>query len=227
VVLADTLTQAAILGALRARHFFASDDWNAQVTLTLAAGTQYPMGTVTQEPGTPTLSVTVADGDGEPVSSLTLLRGVAGSGQQPVVVATAPGGAAALQYSDLGLAFGDSAYYYAVVTQADGDKMITAPIWYRRGPVRVTGLASAMVDAVPVTVWPNPAVAAAGGSVTVAGPACAAVTVLDALGRVVWASTGSGLESVRVPVAEWPAGLYLVRVVTPMGGVAVRRLVVE
>ena len=224
VVLADTLTKGALLSALRARHFYASDDWNAQVTLTL--GGQYPMGTVAQEPGTPTLVLTLTDADAEPVSSITLLSGRAGSGQQPLVVATAPGGAQALQYSDLGLVYGDSAYYYAVITQADNDKIITAPIWYRRGPTRTLGLAPPLADAaVPVTLWPNPV--AEGQSLTVAGPTGAAILVRDALGRVVWATAASPTGTTLVPVTNLTAGVYAVQVLVPGGRMTVRRLIVE
>lgn len=224
VVLADTLTRAALMQALRARRFYASDDWNAEVRLTLTAGMSYAMGTQVQEPGTPTLALTVADGDGEACRSIQLLRGVPGSGAQPVVVATGAAGALAVQFTDAGLAAGDSAYYYAVIVQTDNDKIITAPIWYRRGPFRLIGLPEEAAATVPVTVWPNPV---SGGSVTVAGPTGATVTVLDVLGRVVGESAALPAAGVVLPVRELAPGLYVVRVVTPGGGVTVRRLVVE
>ncbi len=80
------------------------------------------------------------------------------------------------------------------------------------------------VDAVSITVWPNPTVAAA--SVTVARSADSAVTVLGALGRVVRVSTAPAGGSVVVLVAGWPAGVFSVRGETPTDEVAVRRLVV-
>jgi hypothetical protein len=225
VVLADTLTKPALLGALRARHFYASDDWNAQVTLTLTADTvQYPMGSVAQNPPTPTLALTITDGDAEPVRSIALMRGVSGSGQQPVSAATAPAGSAALQFTDAALAPGDSAYYYAVIVQQDNDKIITAPIWYRRGPARVTGL-TAEASAIPVTIWPNPV--ASGTPATIAAPTGATLLVRDALGRIVWESVATTVGSTLVPTQSLTSGLYIVQVIVPGKGVTVRRLVVE
>ena len=43
VVLAPALTPADLLDALRQRHFYASDDWNAEATFTL---NNQPMGSI-------------------------------------------------------------------------------------------------------------------------------------------------------------------------------------
>ena len=225
VVLAPTLTEADLLTALRARRFYGSDDWNAQVTLTLAG---QPMGIITQGPAAAALAVSYADGDNEAVTSITLMRGVPGSGTQPISVATAAAGAVALSYTDPALI--GMAYYYAVIVQADGDRIVTSPIWYTR--VAALATAPAMVS-LPVDVFPNPAVA--GGPVTVSyylevGTMVSA-DVLDGLGRPVRVlaagqAQGAGPHTLDVATAGLAAGLYTVRLVHD-GAATYRKLVVE
>jgi hypothetical protein len=130
VVLAPSLSKNDLLAALRQRRFYASDDWNADVTFTLA---NQPMGSIFTAPASPSMVVSIADADAEGLLSFSLLRGVPGSGTLATVVATAPAGATALSYTDMGLATGNSAYYYAIIQQADGDRIVTSPIWYTRG----------------------------------------------------------------------------------------------
>ncbi|MCI1189803.1 CehA/McbA family metallohydrolase [Hymenobacter sp. DH14] len=222
VVLAPALTSADLLDALRQRHFYASDDWNAEATLTLNG---QPMGSVFTGSGAASLTVSVADADNEAVTSLRVLRGVPGSGVAPVVVATAAAGATALSYVDP-QALNTTAYYYAVAAQADGDSVVTSPIWYSRQIVTATTPAA---TAVALAVFPNPTAGAATLSYFL--PAAGAVTaeVLDNLGRrVLRLAAGerqaAGPHTVAVPAL--PAGLYTVRL-THEGGAAYQKLVVQ
>jgi hypothetical protein len=167
----------------------------------------------------------VSDADNEPVASLRLLRGVPGSGVKPVVVATAAAGATALSYVDP-QANNTTAYYYAVVAQADGDSVVTSPVWYTR---RLITAATPGADAVALAVFPNPTAGAATLSYFL--PAAGAVTaeVLDALGRrVARLATGdpqaAGPHALAIPALR--PGFYTVRLAHP-GGTATRRLAVE
>nr|WP_262908641.1 T9SS type A sorting domain-containing protein [Hymenobacter translucens] len=226
VVLAPTLSKPDLLQALRARRFYASDDWNAEVTFTVDG---QPMGTIFQGPATPAASVTIADIDGENVTSLTLLKGTPGSGAAATVVATAPAGSNALSFSDATLAVGASAYYYAVVVQADGDRIITSPIWYTRQlgtPVR------RVIEPLAMQVFPNPAT---GSAVTVSyflpQPALVEVQVLDALGRVVLMPLpaqrqSGGAQALLLPAGALAAGSYTLRV-QQNGQASYRRLLVR
>ena len=198
VVLARGLSEAHLLQALRARRFYGSDDWNAQVTLTLAG---QPMGSILRAPAPAALAVGYADPDNDAAASITLMRGVPGSGAQPVGVATTAPGTAALSYTDP--ATSGTAYYYAVIVQADGDRIVTSPIWYTRAAALATTQAT---TALPVDVFPNPA--AAGGPVTVSYylPAGATVSadVLDGVGRPVLTlardqAQGAGPHALLVP----------------------------
>ncbi len=127
VVLAPALTRANIYTAFKKRHFYSSDDWNAQATFTI--NTQI-MGSVFQNPGNPVIHVSVMDPDSEAVDSIQVFYGVPGSGSQSTVLQT--------NYHstsfDLTPAMPDGStfYYYAVITQADGDVIWTSPIWYTR-----------------------------------------------------------------------------------------------
>jgi hypothetical protein len=197
------------------------------VTFTLA---NQPMGSIFTAPASPSMVISIADGDAEPLLSFSLLRGVPGSGSMATVVATAPAGGTALSYTDLALAAGNSAYYYAIIVQADGDRIVTSPIWYTRG----TGTATAAAQpSMPVDVFPNPA--GAGQAVTVSyylpAPALVQAEVLDALGRPVMSLTATqrqamGSQALRIPTNQLAPGLYTVRLVCE-GGAVFRKLVVS
>jgi hypothetical protein len=84
---------------------------------------------------------------------------------------------------------------------------------------------TAQVLEAQVQLFPNPAKAAAG--VTVATPAGARVTVLNALGQIVLPACIVGASAMLpLPTAGLAAGLYVVRISTAAGEVS-RRLVVE
>ena len=116
-----------------------------------------------------------------------------------------------------------------MVVQADGDRVVTSPIWYTRGAV-VMGIA-VPTEALVLDVFPNPM----GGAVTLsyylARPEAVRLTVLDALGRAVLVvatgcEQGAGPHSVAIETGQLVPRVYVVR--TVIGElVSVRRLVVE
>jgi hypothetical protein len=128
VVLATSLTKANIADAYRNMRFYASEDYNLKVSYTI--GTKQ-MGSTTTQAGTPTISVSVSDDDGEAVSSIALLSGVPGSGSTPTTLTTV-NNSNTLTYTHTGLANNTTRYYYLLVTQADGHRAWTSPIWYTR-----------------------------------------------------------------------------------------------
>ena len=222
VVLAPALTRADLLSALRQRHFYASDDINAEATFTLNG---QPMGSVFAGQGSAFINVNVSDADAEPVASLRLLRGVPGSGAVPVVVATAPAGATALSYVDP-LGPNATAYYYAVLRQADGDSVVTSPIWYTRQIITAT---TPDAEAVALAVFPNPTAGTATLSYYLPVAGAVRAEVVDALGRpVVRLAAGeqqaAGPHTLAVPAMR--PGLYTVRL-THEDGAVYRKLVVE
>ena len=225
VVLAPALTEADLLAALRARRFFASDDWNARLTITCNG---QPMGSILRDPAAAALTVTYADNDNEPATTITLMRGEPGSGTNAVQVAAAAAGAAALSYTDPMTA--GSAYYYALVTQADGDRLVSSPIWYTRAASLATPPAAA---ALQLDVFPNPADPTQPVTLSYFLPTSTPLTadILDAVGRVVLPlATGqpqpAGPHTLTVPTNTLPPGLYTIRVLTT-GTPVYRKLVVS
>ncbi len=224
VVLAPALTEAALLTALRARRFYASDDWNARLNF---ACNNEPIGSILRDPAAAAITVAYADPDNERATSITLMRGVPGSGIPAVPVATAAAGATALSYTDPATA--GTAYYYVLVTQADGDRIVGSPIWYNRA----AGLAT--VPAAPtlqLDVFPNPADPAQPVTLSYFLPAATPLTadVLDALGRSVLTLSASqfqpaGPHTLTVPTNTLPPGLYTIRVLAA-GTLTHRKLVI-
>jgi hypothetical protein len=101
---------------------------------------------------------------------------------------------------------------------------------------RPTAAAQARGWAAGAYLWPNPASSGDGAGVTLAlaglpGGAAGQVQVRDALGRAVGPARALGIgrdgtAALRLPVAGWPAGVYLVHVQVASGGF-VKKLVVE
>lgn len=128
VVLATSLTKANIADAYRNMRFYASEDYNLKVSYTI--GTKQ-MGSTTTIAGTPTISVSVSDDDGEATTSIAVMSGVPGSGSNPTQL-TSISNSNTLTYTHTGLTNSSTRYYYIVVTQADGHRAWTSPIWYTR-----------------------------------------------------------------------------------------------
>ena len=222
VVLAPARTKADIMDALRQRHFYASDDWNAEVSFTLNS---QPMGSIYADQAPASMSVSVGDADNEPVSSVQVLRGMPGSGAKPVVVATAAAGATALSYVDP-QGVSTTAYYYAVVAQADGDSIVTSPIWYTR---RIITATTPGAEEVALAVFPNPTAGTATLSYYLPAASAVRADIVDAIGRKV-VSLATGQQQVAGPhtlaVPAMTPGLYTVQL-TYNVGTAHRKLIVE
>jgi PKD repeat protein len=127
VVLAPLLNRAEIYNAMRQRRFYASDDWNAEVTFNIQ---NRPMGSRITAAGNPELQVSVTDPDGENVSSMVVYSGVSGSGVAPTLL-TSVNNSNTLSFTH-NISSGVQYYYYVYIVQSNGDKIWTAPIWYTR-----------------------------------------------------------------------------------------------
>lgn len=135
VVLAPSLTRNEIMDAIRNRRTQASDDWNVRVSFTINGK---PLGTIFTDTANPQISVTVFDPDLETTSNITIIFGIPGSGVNPTTLTSSTIGSLNFTHT---IAFGASYYYYAVVTQTDGNKVFTAPIWVTKAsvlPVKLT-----------------------------------------------------------------------------------------
>lgn len=128
VVLAQQLHRDSILAAYKARRFYASDDWNTEVLFTINGSI---MGSNIEIAGDPTIEIHVNDIDIlDTTSKIQIYYGIPGSGIQPTVLSTT-------FYSNNfsfthSIPLNSEYYYYAKITQTDGDILWTAPIWVKK-----------------------------------------------------------------------------------------------
>ena len=128
VVLARSLNRDSITAAFRQRRFYASDDWNTQVNFTVN-GNQ--MGTVNTTLLNSSIAVNVSDIDPtDAVSNIKIYYGIPGSGALPTVLGSNTNSGSFVFTHPTNNS--DKYYYYAKITQADGDIIWTAPIWIQR-----------------------------------------------------------------------------------------------
>jgi hypothetical protein len=127
VVLANSLTKADILSALRASRYYASDDWNVQVDYNING---LYMGAVSDITANPTITGTITDPDNESVSKIQLYYGVPGSNNQATILTTV-NNSNTITYTH-SITVGNTYYYFLKITQQDGDIIWTAPIWVHK-----------------------------------------------------------------------------------------------
>ena len=160
VVMAQSLTRANILDAIRKMRMYSSDDWNVKVDFNINS---QPMGSICKHAGSPTISVNVTDPDaGDNVSSIKVYYGVPGSGSAATVLTT--GNSATLSYPHT-IANLSTYYFYLEITQKDGDVIWTSPIWYTRND-QTTDINSLSAAVNTIKVYPNPS----NGEFTVQSP---------------------------------------------------------
>lgn len=173
---ATPLTKLALLQAHKARHFFASEDSNAQLVFATADGTKV-MGDIWSAAGSASLRVAVYDPGAEGVSTIEVWRGQIGGGVPASAYRTASN-QSTLSFTE-NLTSG-TYYYYVHAVQADGNDLWSAPMWITYGP---GGCSDATVPAVSITA------PAAGATI-----ACANTTIQ------VNATDASGIASAQVRI---------------------------
>ncbi|WP_333667531.1 CehA/McbA family metallohydrolase [Flavobacterium sp.] len=125
VVLSTALNENSVLTAMRAMRFYATEDCGAYVTFKVNGK---PLGTIMTAAGSPTITVTTTTTN--PVTSLKIYSGVAGSGSNATILTSTTSGS--ITYTHTALANLTSRYYYIDITESDGKRTVTAPIWYTR-----------------------------------------------------------------------------------------------
>lgn len=119
-VLMPELTKTALLEALRQRRTFASEDKN--FTLSMKANGAW-MGSEIANTGTIQFDIHGSDPDGELTSLVQLI-----TDQGKVVTSTNPANASFAWQPSFAITTGVH-YLYVKVTQADGDYIVTSPVW--------------------------------------------------------------------------------------------------
>jgi hypothetical protein len=125
VVMAPSLTENNLLDGMRKMRFYASQDCNAKITFTI---NEEPMGSIVTKAGAPT--ITLGSITSNPIASVNVMYGVPGSGTVAATLTSSTSGT--FSFTDNGLANLSQRYYYLDITETDGARIITAPIWYSR-----------------------------------------------------------------------------------------------
>lgn len=127
VVITDSLSRKSIMQAFRRRSFYASDDWNAKIHFSVSG---FGMGTICSANQDPQIRLVVDDPDNENTDSIKIFYGVPGSGTRATILYLATF-ADSMNYTHI-IPVASNYYYFAEITQADGNKIWTAPIWFTR-----------------------------------------------------------------------------------------------
>lgn len=136
VVMTPARSRTELVNALRNMRFYASNDCNVQVDFRINSGVA---GSSVVQGGKPTISVTTVDGDGENNASVELWGGEVGEAAPGSPLKTYPllTNSFTFNSADVENTQPDNTtyYYYLVLTQEDGNKIITSPIWFTRNDV--------------------------------------------------------------------------------------------
>ncbi|MRR52583.1 MAG: hypothetical protein EG825_17040, partial [Rhodocyclaceae bacterium] len=119
-VLMPELTKAALLEALRQRRTFATEDKN--FSLSMKANGAW-MGSEIANTGTIAFEITGADGNGELASLVELI-----TDQGKTLTSTVPTSTSFIWEPEINVSTGVH-YFYVKVTQADGDYIVSSPVW--------------------------------------------------------------------------------------------------
>ena len=132
VVLATVLKRDSIMAAYKAMRFYASEDWNTQVTFTVNGNY---MGSDFSTTANSSIYVSVSDPDapGDPndnINKIEIYYGTPGSGINATIL-TSNTGSTTLNYTHSTIQ-GNTYYYFAKITQVGGDIIWTSPVWVYR-----------------------------------------------------------------------------------------------
>jgi trimeric autotransporter adhesin len=131
VVLANALTRNDIMGAYRANRFYASDDWDAQVSFTVNGNV---MGSDLITNSSSSINVSITDiqnnvGAADPIKKIEIFYGIPESGVRPTIL-TSNTNSNTLSFSHPTVVT-NRFYYFAKITELDNDVIWTAPIWIK------------------------------------------------------------------------------------------------
>lgn len=123
--MSPSLSEADILSSMRLMRFYASQDCAAYVTFKI---NNNPIGSIVTAAGTPTITVTTSTTN--PVTSLKIYSGIPGSGSNATILTSTTTGS--ITFTHAALTNLSSRYYYIDITESNGKRIVTAPIWYTR-----------------------------------------------------------------------------------------------
>lgn len=153
VVLENSLSKAAVISGYKAMRFYATEDYNVEVLFD--ANSTLIMGSISTQVSNPVLNVSVTDPDlGDNVSKIEIFYGIPGSGIAATLL-TSNLSSTTLTYTHV-IANLSNYYYYAKITQTDGQRMWTSPIWYTKDvtlPITLTKFEATVENKEAVIQW--------------------------------------------------------------------------
>jgi methionine-rich copper-binding protein CopC len=137
VIQAPSLSEDNLLDGMKRMRFYASEDCAARISYTI---NDQPIGSIITQVGAPTISVSCITTN--TVTSVNVMYGVPGSGTTATLLTSS--NTANFSFTDNTLTNLSQRYYYLDITEADGTRIITSPIWYSRNdaPSRKSSLTS-------------------------------------------------------------------------------------
>jgi hypothetical protein len=200
VIIAPQLSKKELMKAMQQMHFYGSDDSNCKIEFTLANNL---MGSILTGTDMPVFNLIHNDPDGENADSLKLWRGNANSGGLWADIICGANQANALYYRDTTLATGVEYYYFAEVKQADGQWIVTSPIWYKKydAPPVVKKETCELIYFVNTIT----------GKLDVSFDACKdhSITIVDLNGRILLTETFAK-NNFSVDLSGLPSGIYTI-----------------
>ncbi len=136
VVMAASLSENNLLDGMKKMRFYASQDCGAKITFTINSEV---IGSIVTKAGAPTITVSSL-GTASAITSVAIMYGVPGSSVAATQLTSNASGN--FSYTDNTLANGSQAYYYLDISEADGTRIVTAPIWYTRNDAALRGAPS-------------------------------------------------------------------------------------
>ena len=128
VIMAPDLSPANVVKAMQDMRFYGSDDWNAKVDFQINA---QPMGSIFSDVKYPSIGIVHQDDDGELCDSIKIWKGSKNSGGLWASVIHTSLRSNTSAYIDFDVQSGIEYYYFIEIKQADGDWIVTSPIWFK------------------------------------------------------------------------------------------------
>ncbi len=216
VIITPTLTTAGFYSAMQNMHFYGSDDFNAKVAFTMSGNI---MGSILSGTNNPVFNVTHNDTDGELADSIKIWRGISNDVNLPQIVSTNLFNNT-LSYTDNTMLSGPQYYYFAEIKQADGQWIVTSPIWYTN--TLVQGVKENKPD-LEFNYFPNPVSQKL--SISTSQSDNYKITILDVSGRVIF-ETHFFEKSFMIDLSQFSAGIYSLKFANANASLT-RKLIIE
>ncbi len=198
-IIAPSLTRSNLMLAMKNMHFYGTDDSNAEIEFSTNGNI---MGSILSDNFYPTFNVIHNDPDGEQADTIKIWRGYSNSGGLWAEIVRFNKGSNTMTYQDTSIKPNIEYYYFAEIKQADGQWIVTSPIWYKG--IGALGLTERNNEST-FRYFPNPASKSL--SFSLRDNLEFQITISDITGRKVYENNFSGKDFV-IDVSALTPGAY-------------------